>query len=201
MTETQTPYQIKNGRLFHGITGEDMGAIYDPAYDPARETKEEQEEQSEDTTALTVIDPSQPDNLVPSITNLPLHFKAMQLEKYTPEEQAEKVFQSTEYLGKPAIPLKRFANQDITVIGGAMIFHPPYMKNDKLHPNTLMPGYYKANLRLDDGTIVETSAWRVTQMLAALLPALGWFDWPISVTFHVEVDDNNAQYLRRVVKK
>ena len=150
---------------------------------------------------LTVIDPSQPTNLVPSITNLPLHFKAMQLEKYTKEEQAEKVFQATEYIGVPAIPLKRFANQEIEVIGGAMIWHPPYKGRTDPPEAPLRPGYFKATLRLYSGVIVETSAWRVTQMLAALLPALGWFDWPIVVTFHVEVDDNNAQYLRRVVKK
>lgn len=180
MTETQVSYRVN----------EQTGEVYD-----------DEEEQSEETTALTVIDPSQPDNLVPSITNLPLHFQAMNLEKYTKEEQAEKIFLATEYIGVPAIPLKRYANREIEVIGGAMIWHPPYKGKTDPSDAPLRPGYYKANLRLDDGTIVETSGWRITQMLAALLPALGWFDWPISVTFHVEVDDNNAQYLRRVVKK
>lgn len=156
---------------------------------------------TEEEMGLTVINPGQPTNLVPSITNLPLHFQAMQLEKYTPEEQAEKVFQATEYIGVPAIPLKRYANREIEVIGGAMIWHPPFRGKSDLPGAPLQPGYYKAYLRLDSGEVVNTSAWRVTQMLAALLPALGWFDWPISVIFHVEVDDNNAQYLRRVVKK
>lgn len=178
MTETQAPYHV------NPLTGEVF-----------------EDEPEDEETGLTVIDPSQPGNLVPSITNLPLHFKAMQLEKYTPEEQAEKIFQSTEYTGRVAIPLKRYANKEIEVIGGAMIWHPPY-KGKTDHPDApLRPGYYKAHLRLEDGTIVETAGWRITQMLAALLPALGWFDWPISVTFYMEVDDNNAQYLRRVVKK
>lgn len=177
MSETQVTYRVDP------VTGE----VFDEDNSEAQEM------------GLTVINPADPASLLPSLTNLPPHFQALQLEKYSPQEQAERVLMATEYLSAPK-DLVEYMNLDIEVAGAALIWHPPFVAKGSKPGDPLSPGYFNARMKLVDGTLLKSSSMNVAQALAGLLPALGWFDWPFPVTFHVSGKDG-AHYISRVKKE
>lgn len=175
MTETQTPYKVKDGRLFHSTTGEDLGPIDEP--DSA------QDEEVPEERGLTVIHPANPLDLIPTQSNLPPHFKLLNLEQCPLEVAEQKVEMLTNYLGSTR-DLTEYANLEIEVKGAALIFNPDYHPKGKPE-GTIYPGYWNSRIMLTDGTLIESSSGKVSQMLAGLIPFQGQGDWKAPKRFKV----------------
>ena len=189
MTQQLTSHVTPDGKMYWT---DEQGQAFDTPEEANQDPEEDQER------GLTIINPAHPVQQLPSLTNLPPHFQVLELHKHTPEEQAELVLMATEYLGAPR-DLVEFMNLDIEVAGAALIWHPPYAAKGSQPGDPLMPDYYNCRFRLTDGTIIESSSGIVAQTLAGLLPALGWYDWKVPVTFHVEMK-KGAHYISRVKK-
>ncbi len=188
MTQTRKPYYVN-----------EQGEVVEP---PA--TPEQEQEQH-----LTIINPLNPGNMLPSMTNLPLHYQALHLETLNAEEAEEAMDMLHTYTQVVPSDLKTYSNTIITILGAVLKQNQEY--NSK-KTGEMAPGYYNVLLKIDKiardevtgeeyKVIVKSSSKTVAEVMVSLMALRGFGDWVVPYKALVKVAPDNRQFLQRAVEQ
>ena len=159
----------------------------------------------EQETHLTVINPLNPGSLLPSKTNLPLHYQALHLDQLSDEEAENALDMLHTYTQVIPTDLKEYANTTITILGAILQQHQEF--NSKV-TGKVEQGYYNVLLKLSEVTedkqtkekrnvIVKSSGKLVAEAMVSLMALRGFGDWKTPYKALVKIAADNRQFLQR----
>lgn len=165
MTQTRQPYYVNAD-----------GEVVDPPVYPEQEQE----------LHLTVINPLDPGNSLPTLTNLPLHYQALRLHECTPEEAEAKIDMLNSYTQAETYAFPKYVNNDVLVKGAILWRHGPTTLMNGEHSD----GWWKILLKIEEPgknketVIVESSSIFVADAMVAVMALKGYGDWEKGKKYH-----------------
>lgn len=134
----------------------------------------------------------------------PYHIQRLKDKRLSADEEE---YQMSLFTGGAPVPFDAYINKEVTILGAAVIPHPPYRAKGDPVDAPLRPGYLKMRFVIDkmdeDGNpvILETSGTEVFSHMVNAINSYGWYLWDHPRKYLITKGGKNGAFFMRNMEK